>query len=49
MATRRCYRCCQARVGAIAQSKKVEQGGKEVTFVVLKAETIDKYGLKPRE
>ena len=38
-----------AQVSKIAQSNKVEQGGKTVTFVVLKAETIDKYGLKPRE
>ena len=38
-----------ARVQKIAKSEKVEQGGKTVTFVVLKAETIDKYGLKPRE
>ena len=30
-------------------SEKVEEGGKSVTYVVLKAETIDKYGLKPRE
>ena len=38
-----------AKVGEDRKSEKVEQGGKTVTFVVLKAETIDKYGLKPRE
>ena len=38
-----------AKVGVIAKSEKVEEGGKSVTYVVLKAETIDKYGLKPRE
>ena len=38
-----------AQVSKIAKSEKVEEGGKSVTYVVLKAETIDKYGLKPRE
>ena len=37
------------RVNKIAQSKKVEEGGNMVTYVVLKAEAIDKYGLKPRD
>ena len=27
----------------------VEEGGNMVTYVVLKAEAIDKYGLKPRD
>ena len=38
-----------AKVQKIAKSEKVEEGGKSVTYVVLKAEAIDKYGLKPRE
>ena len=38
-----------AKVQKIAKSEKVEEGGKSVTYVVLKPETIDKYGLKPRE
>ena len=44
---------CMAKVGKIAQSKKGEEqkGGQtvSVTYVVLKPETSDKYGLKPRD
>ena len=32
-----------AKVYAIAETKKVDEGGKTVTYVVLKAETIEKY------
>ena len=37
-----------AKVYAIAETKKVDEGGKTVTYVVLKAVTIEKYGLDVR-
>ena len=44
-ASKEAQRAFMKKVSAIATRREVDEGGKMVTYVVLKAETIDKYGL----
>ena len=47
--TKEAQRAFMGKVSAIATRREVGKGGKMVTYVVLKAETIDKYGLALEE